>query len=73
MPSAANAFSVAQWRRPVSSTMAARSVFDGTVPVLVETPPSTSARSTIAVRLPSFAAWTAARWPAGPDPMAMRS
>ncbi len=60
-------------RQPVSRTIAARSVFEGTVPVFVEAPPSTFARSITAARLPSFEACTAARWPAGPDPIAIRS
>src|SRR6187200_2704351 len=58
--------------RPVSSTIAARSVFEGTVPKFVETPPR-FARSITAARFPSLAACTAARWPAGPEPTATRS
>ena len=43
------------------------------MPVLMQTPPTTSWRSTSITRLPSLAAWMAARWPAGPDPIATRS
>ena len=52
---------------------ASRIVFDGTVPVLMQTPPTMSRRSTTAARLPSFAAAMAAFWPAGPEPMTRRS
>ncbi len=43
-------------------------VFDGMVPVLMQTPPTISLRSTTAARLPSFAAAMAAFCPAGPEP-----
>src|SRR5438477_3737509 len=45
----------------------------GIVPVLMATPPTTSSLSTKATCFPNFAAWMAARWPAGPEPMTMRS
>src|SRR5215469_6882515 len=45
----------------------------GMVPVLIAAPPITSIFSTSAARLPNFVAWMAARWPAGPDPITMRS
>src|SRR6185437_6470131 len=48
------------------NTTASRRVFDGMVPVFVQTPPSVSRRSTTATRRPSLAAWMAARWPPGP-------
>ncbi len=54
---------------PVRKTTASRSVFDGIVPVFVQTPPSVSRRSITATRRPSLAAWMAARWPPGPEPM----
>src|SRR6185295_12483141 len=43
------------------------------VPVLMQTPPTTSRRSAMATFFPSLAACTAARWPAGPVPMTRRS
>jgi hypothetical protein len=43
------------------------------VPVFVQTPPTISRRSTTAARLPSFAAWIAAFWPPGPEPITRRS
>jgi hypothetical protein len=46
---------------------------DGIVPVWMQTPPTASVRSTIATRLPSFAAASAAFCPAGPEPMTTRS
>ena len=52
---------------------ASRRVFEGMVPVRTHTPPTPEARSTTATRLSSFAAWIAARWPPGPEPMAIRS
>src|SRR5438876_6791068 len=45
----------------------------GMVPVLMAVPPTTSNFSIKAARLPNFAAWMAARWPAGPEPTTMRS
>src|SRR4051812_47308515 len=48
-------------------------VFDGIVPVLTETPPRWRRRSTRATRRFSFAAWMAAFWPAGPEPMTRSS
>src|SRR6266545_6189009 len=45
----------------------------GMVPVFAQTPPITSRFSTRATRLPHFAPWMAARCPAGPEPMTMRS
>ena len=58
---------------PVRYTTASRRVLLGMVPVFTMTPPISAWRSTIAVRLPSFAACTAARCPAGPDPMTTMS
>src|SRR5918997_1657400 len=55
------------------SSTASRSVLDGIVPVWIDTPPSRSRRSATATRLPSFAAWMAAFWPEGPEPMTSRS
>ena len=43
------------------------------VPVLVQTPPTTLTASTTATRRPSLAAWIAAFWPAGPDPITSMS
>src|SRR3954469_1253501 len=43
------------------------------VPVWIETPPRRSRRSATATRLPSLAAWIAARWPPGPEPITRRS
>src|SRR6478736_7535605 len=43
------------------------------VPVWIETPPRRSRRSATATRLPSLAAWMAARCPPGPEPMTRRS
>src|SRR5438309_9364701 len=43
------------------------------VPVSRQTPPTIRRFSTTATRFPSLAAWTAARWPAGPLPMHTRS
>src|ERR1700687_1432337 len=45
----------------------------GMVPVLIAVPPTTSSFSISATRLPNLAAWIAARCPAGPGPMTMRS
>jgi hypothetical protein len=45
----------------------------GIVPVSMQTPPTSLRFSTTAARRPSFAAWIAARCPAGPLPMQMRS
>lgn len=50
-----------------------RSVFDGMVPVLMQTPPIMCLRSTIAALLPSLAAAIAAFCPAGPDPITTTS
>ena len=55
------------------SSTAWRRVLDGIVPVWIETPPSRLRRSATATRLPSLAAWMAARCPEGPDPMTRRS
>ena len=62
-----------RWLRPVRYSTASRSVLDGMVPVLMQTPPIMSPRSTIAARWPSFAAAIAAFWPAGPEPMTTMS
>ena len=53
--------------------MASRSVLEGIVPVLMQTPPSMSGRSITATRLPSFAAAIAAFCPPGPEPITSRS
>src|SRR3954454_19882182 len=55
------------------SSTAWRSVLDGIVPVWIETPPRRSRRSATATWRPSLAAWIAARWPPGPDPITRRS
>ncbi len=60
-------------RNPVRCSTASRSALLGIVPVLIATPPTTSRRSTMHTRRPSFAAWTAARCPAGPLPITHRS
>src|ERR1700682_6790193 len=58
---------------PVRYTTASRSVLDGIVPVLMQTPPSIRPRSTTATVLPSLAAAIAAFCPPGPEPMTTRS
>ncbi len=58
---------------PVRYITASRSVLDGIVPVFAQTPPTMLRRSITATRLPSFAAWIAAFWPAGPEPITSRS
>src|SRR5438034_7798747 len=45
----------------------------GIVPVLTHAPPTISRCSITATRRPLFAACMAARWPAGPEPITMRS
>src|SRR4051794_1683032 len=55
------------------SSTAWRSVFDGIVPVWIETPPTRLRRSATATWRPSLAAWMAARCPPGPDPITRRS
>ncbi len=57
----------------VTAHTASRKVLLGIVPVSTQTPPTCRFFSMMATRLPSFAAWTAARWPAGPLPIAIRS
>ena len=52
---------------------ASRKVLDGSVPRCTVTPPTPRFRSMSATRLPSFAAWIAADWPAGPLPITTRS
>ncbi len=53
--------------------MPSRRVFDGMVPVWMQTPPTISFRSTIATRFPNLAAAIAPFCPAGPDPITTRS
>jgi hypothetical protein len=53
--------------------IASRRVLLGIVPVSTQTPPTSRRFSTTAARFPSLAAWIAARCPAGPLPMQMRS
>src|SRR5580704_11869520 len=48
-------------------------VLEGMVPVLMQTPPTHSRRSTTATRLPHFDAWMAALCPAGPVPSTIMS
>ena len=55
------------------STTACRNVLEGMVPVSTQQPPNIGRFSTTATRFPSLALWTAARWPAGPLPMQIRS
>ena len=50
-----------------------RSLTAGMVPVWTETPPTRRPFSTTRTERPSFAAWMAARRPAGPLPMTMKS
>ena len=45
----------------------------GIVPVCTQEPPTWRSRSITATRLPAFAAWIAAFWPAGPEPMTTTS
>src|SRR5216684_1311813 len=58
---------------PERCSTASRMVLLGMVPVLMAAPPITSIFSTSAARLPNLAAWIAARWPAGPDPITIMS
>jgi hypothetical protein len=58
---------------PPTAHTASRKVLLGIVPVSTQTPPTHAFFSITATRLPSFDAWTAARWPAGPLPIATRS
>ena len=51
----------ARSRYPLSAMVASRSVFEGIVPVRTQTPPMAILRSISATRLPSLAAWIAAR------------
>src|ERR1700677_584954 len=48
-------------------------VLEGMVPVLMHTPPTMDRASTTTTRLPNLAAATAARCPAGPEPITTRS
>src|ERR1700735_3442413 len=48
-------------------------VFDGMVPVLMQTPPTTARDSMTAPRFFILEAATAARWPEGPEPITTRS
>src|SRR5882672_2253224 len=48
-------------------------VFEGMVPVLMQTPPTTARDSTTATRFFILEAATAARCPEGPEPITMRS
>src|SRR5580693_7149429 len=48
-------------------------VLEGMVPVLMHTPPTMERASTTTTRLPNLAAATAARCPAGPEPITTRS
>jgi hypothetical protein len=48
-------------------------VFEGMVPVLMHTPPTTARDSTTATRFFILEAATAARCPEGPEPMTIRS
>ena len=64
---------MSRWAKPVRYSTASRSVFDGMVPVLTQTPPIMSRRSATATRLPSFAAAIAAFCPPGPEPITSRS
>src|SRR5437667_10705920 len=45
----------------------------GMVPVLMQQPPRDAIFSISATRFPSFAPWMAARCPAGPEPITIRS
>ena len=65
--------STSSGRSASCSSTASRSVLEGIVPVWMDTPPRRSLRSATATRLPSFAAWMAAFWPEGPDPMTSMS
>jgi len=56
-----------------ASTTASRSALLGIVPVLIATPPTNCIRSITQTDLPSLAAWIAARRPAGPLPITIRS
>src|ERR1700722_17945307 len=48
-------------------------VFDGMVPVLMQTPPTTARDSMTATRFFILEAATAARWPEGPEPITTKS
>src|ERR1700721_308372 len=48
-------------------------VLEGMVPVLIHTPPTMERASTTTTRLPNLAAATAARCPAGPEPITTMS
>ena len=56
-------------RNPVRYNAASRRVFDGTHALIAAAPPGRALRSTIATRLPKYAAWAAPFSPAGPVPM----
>ena len=64
---------MSRWVQPVRYRTASRSVLDGIVPVLTQTPPIIMWRSATATRLPSFAAAMAAFCPPGPVPITSRS
>ena len=73
LPSGLSGSGTSSGRRASSSSTATRRVLEGIVPVWIETPPRRWRRSTTATRLPSLAAWMAAFWPLGPEPMTRRS
>src|SRR6059058_4173990 len=72
--SASTAASSPREAMPVSASALSRSVFDGSVPVLLQAPPRCGAAfSIIAVRLPKYAACAAPFSPAGPLPITIKS
>src|SRR5438552_17803196 len=72
--SASTAASSPREAMPVSASALSRSVFEGSVPVLVQAPPRWGAAfSIIAVRLPKYAACAAPFSPAGPLPITIKS
>src|SRR3989337_1356034 len=60
-------------RNPVRYRAASRRVFVGTPVLLAAEPPGSALRSTMATRLPKYAAWAPAFSPAGPAPITTRS
>src|SRR5271157_740714 len=58
---------------PERCSTASRIVLLGIVPVLIHVPPTMARCSITATWRPNFAPWMAARWPAGPEPMTIKS
>ncbi len=62
-----------RWLKPERCSAVSRSVFEGSVPVLMPAPPMSFRRSISATFFPRRPASTAAMAPAGPEPMTARS